>query len=204
MIYYTLLDPTDFISNPVNYLLYAAARYGTNGDFYPAPEMGCGGPGQEDEASMRRTWDPDLSDGFDSGYVSMSLDADLGDGIATWGVNGDLDGPVTYSFAPGDTVASVRITAGTQVPGTAEWSDLTITFYDQDVQQDSITIADGPSVDTTQSTGGVGEQILVVTPDSTLYDRVSVSGTFRMTHAPDVYPAPSDLFGQIYIIPQTT
>ena len=204
MIYYTLLNPTDFLTNPVNYVLFAAARYGTNGDFYPAPEIVVGGPSEEDLAWSRRTWDVDLLDGMDSQAVDVALDADLGAGTATWDVEGADDGPISFSLGGGDAVGSVRIVAAAQVPGTVEWSDLCITFYDEDTQsQDHVAIEDGPAVDTTTSQTGVAEQALVVTPDSTtVYERVSVSGTFRMTHGPDTYPAPSDLFGQILVMPQ--
>ena len=199
MIYVELLEQTDFLSNPVNYFLFALARFGANGEWYPAPEVVCGGAGEENFATSRVTWDEDLSDGLDSDYVAVALDADLGDGTASWDVEGADS--VDFDQAADAVVGSVRIVAATQVPGTATWSNLTITFYEDDVAQETVTVG-GPGVDTTESSTGIGEQVLVVTPDSATYDRVSVCGLFRMSAAPEVYPGESDIFGQILVTPQ--
>lgn len=204
MIYYTLLEPSGSMTDTTDYVLYALTRYGSNGDAYPAPEMIIGGPpASEDEAYSRVMWDADLADGFDSDLVAVSLDADLQAGTATWASDGEGAEPVNYSFLADDqTVGSVRIVAGAQVPGTVVWNNLTITFYDDGVAQETCSVSGGPSVDTRNSPSGIGEQVMVVTPDSTLYDRVAVAGTFRMSAGPDTYPAPSDLFGQIVIVPR--
>jgi hypothetical protein len=66
--------------------------------------------------------------------------------------------------------------AGVRAPGTADWKDLSVSFYKGGVLQESTPIGQGPSVDTTNASNGAAEQVVTVTPASADDDQVIVSG----------------------------
>jgi hypothetical protein len=197
---YALLGPTASISDPSGYSLFADYTAGSNGSFAWVPELHAGSS-SSDSVGTQATWDDDLEDGFDTGYVAVGFDANLSAGTAT--VTADTDSPATttYSGATGGSIGSVQIRAGAQLAGNVKWSQLSITFWQGTQQGEALTIGSGPQIDTTESSSGTGEQVLVVTPESGAYDHVTITGVLRMEAPVGSYPAYSDLFAQILIMP---
>ena len=203
MIHY-LFDPSGTLADLGCYWLFGEARFGGNGVSWMPPELVVG-TGPDDMSGGRITWDEDLSDGLNSGQVAIEFDVDLTSGDATLEAsNGGSSSPASFSGSSGGVaIGSIVIRAGTQVHAEVSWSNLTITCWNGDVASESVSISAGAQVDTTNSTTGVGEQMLVVEPKENYFDRVTVSGTLSFQASSAVCPSWTDLFGQIYIMPMT-
>lgn len=189
-----LFDPTWYITNPTGFDLFGDLLFGANGMAPWTYELAAGST-PTDSAGGGILWDGDLEDGFDSGEVDITFDADLSDGSVEMTAGG---ASVAYDGQSGGTIGSVVIRAGADVAGFAEFTRLTIKFWDDGVVFETATIG-GVSADTAESTTGVAEQQLVVTPASSSCERVTMAGVFRMSAAPEAMPDVSSLFGQILI-----
>jgi hypothetical protein len=201
--YYALLDPSGSLSDPSGYRLFADLLAGTNGSFAWAPELYVGST-SDDATSAQRMWDGNLDDGFDSDSVFVSFDASLASGSATLSTStADSSPDASYTGTTGGTIGSVLIRAGAQVPGDVDWSDISVTFWNGSQQGETINISAGPDANAADSSTGVAEQTLVVTPASSNYNHVTVSGALRMQAPTGVWPGGNDLFGQILIMPAT-
>jgi hypothetical protein len=194
-----LLDPTGYLTQASGWSYFADLLFGSNGSFPWASELYVG-PDSETAAYGSATWDPDLSDGFDSGQVGVSFDANLTAGTATLSTSNETSSPVTYTGVGTGTIGSVEIRAKVQTAGEVAWSDISIAFWHGDTMGETLSVGAG-AVANLDAPGSAEEQRLVVTPSDLSYDRVTVSGTLQMTAGPDIYPDWADLFGQILVMP---
>jgi hypothetical protein len=194
---HVLFDPTDFITDATGFQLFANLLFGSNGASEWIPELLCGSPTQY-PAYANTVWDENLDDGFDSGNVAVQYDANLATGTTTFSAG---SASAHYAGESGGTVGSVAVRAQAQGSGAVIWSDLTITFWDGSEVGESLTLATGATAETSDTATGVEEQMLVITPERSGYDHVTVSGTLRMQAGSDYVPESADLFGQILINP---
>ena len=194
-----LFDPTAYLTHPSGLDLFADLIFGTNGSFAWVPELALGND-PETAAYGSATWDADLSDGFDSGQVYVSFDANLSAGTAILVTSNEASSPMTQTGLGRGTIGSVEIRARVQTAATVVWSDLSISFWNGDVAAETVDLANGATADL-DAGGAVEEQRLVVTPENAGYDRVTVIGTLHMRAGPDVFPDMADLFGQILVTP---
>lgn len=194
------------ISNISGFNLYAEAIPGSNGD--PSGTQTYDVGTDPDTAGCgyniwdQSVYDGDFADGFDTGQAGFDLDANLGTGSDTLNVAGA--GDVAFSGPGTQNVGSVMIRAGARTAGVAAWTNLTVEFYQGGTMVDSLTVSQGPAVDTTSAaSSGTAEQIMTVTPASSTsaYTRVTVVGTIRMQTPAGTIPGPSDLLCQVFVMP---
>jgi hypothetical protein len=198
----TLVD--DEVSSVSGFAIYADARLGGNGDAWGTPEQVVG----QDEYNAeydRVTWDGDLEDGFDSGYVSDALivSSDIANDtvFADHQINSDS---TTFTSTSIGYIGKVQFRAFTQAAAVVEWRNISVRFYQGNDLVDSYALQNGPSVDTTTSENTSAEEILEITPQGTGIDRVEIWGMFRMTFdSPNLYPGPTDLGAQIFVFSAT-
>jgi hypothetical protein len=188
----------DYVSNVGTYAAYAEARYGANGDFYGDPELIAANG--SDYSTGRTCWDSMSSwdEGFDSDWTVSQLWVDSS-GDVTWDVNGSDDTETATTGLGYDHIQAVDIRSMTSVAGAVQWRNLTVTFYKAGVVTDQYTAGAGPSVDTSTASSPFAEQTLHVASSRTDNDMVVVSGQFRLSHVPGVYPSSSDLAAQIFV-----
>jgi hypothetical protein len=196
---YMLYDPTDFLTTLSGFRTFANLLFGANGTDEYMPELGTGTTSSYSSSSC--LWDGDLGDGFDSGSVAVTYDANFRGGDTTLAA-GDAT-PVSHNAGSGGRIGSVILTARASTQGEVDWCNITVTFYwDGASMGESVFVSDGPSANASNTATGQEEQILTVTPQASGYDRVVLSGTLRMQGEANVWPGPADLLGQILIMPE--
>lgn len=202
---YQMGNVSDSISDIEGYSLYAEAVPGSNGDTGGDPTYNLGAD-PSDRSSGFNIWDQsvydgDFNDGFDTNLSAFNFDGGLGTGSNTLSVKSAAT--ISYGSAGSQSVSSLMIRAGAVASGAVAWTSLTIRFYQGGTETDSLTLSQGPAVDTTDpSSSGIAEQILTVTPNasSTAYDRVTISASIRMQTPSGTLPGSDDLFCQVYVM----
>jgi hypothetical protein len=208
MAYSLLFDPSGTLSELCGYSLFGDARFGCNGSAFFAPEI-VAGDSQGGLAGTNVLWDADLSDGLDSDATAFVFDGNLATGSASMAVDAEgaspsaFDGGGTANRVGSDAIGSVLIRAGAQAPGSVTFEGLTLTFYKQGIEQEVVNLSGGPQATSADSSSGMEEQILQVTPGVSGCDRVVVTGSIRLQAAADSYLGWDDLFGQVLIMPAT-
>jgi len=185
------------ISTIIGYCIGAEAVVGSN-DATGVPEFWVG-DAAGDMVAGQKQWDSNLSDGFDTGLVSVELNLRPGGGTSgvTWTLNGS---PLVYTGSSYGTITRVRIRAGVSTTAISSWRSILIKFMKAGVQTDSFTLKSGPIADTSSDTPPTAkEQILTVTPGPSDIDQVIITGQFRLSDAATTLPNPYELMAQIYI-----
>ena len=186
---YAFFQPSDYITNPSGYSLFAEARFGGNGTFFLPPEL-AGGSSSEASAYELEVWDTDLSDGLDSGGVALQIDANMDGG--TVGLDASTAGSSVLSYDGDDnlgTIGSVLIRAGSTVAGSVTFSDVSVTFWKDGVQQDTVNVGGVAPTRPAHRRAALAEQIVSVTSAVSGCDRVTVSGVVRLQAGAGVIPA---------------
>jgi len=194
-IYMAAADSLSSLSTPS---IYAELRAGGDGDPYGAAEYDVGGAGCE-MTEGRTTWDDDLSDGFDSGNVTVGLQA-RADGEATVAVADSTSGDVSASGGSIGNVGQVVVRLGVQgAQMQVRWNNLTVNFYRNGVLRESLSLA-APAQVTGTDQAPVREELLTFVPSDTDDDEVVVTGAVRLTSSePDLQPDPNQIFSQILV-----
>jgi hypothetical protein len=195
--YVVTLDHVEAPSSPT---VAASAQYGDNGPANgPDPEYSLVTSSAESDG--RTTWNPDYQpDGsWDSGLipVGITIVPDGSNDVISWTVNGEA--ALTQTVPSIGSVSAVEIVAGTQINGSAEWSDVAVSFSNGTTTDDYSASGASPSVDTTTATNPDAEQELWVIPAGTGDTTVSITGDIRFTTPPDSYPNPDDLFADVFV-----
>jgi hypothetical protein len=177
------------------YSLYGSMSVGSNGDPNGDPTM-TAGDDQGEEVWGYQVWDSDTSDGFDTGNVPVDF---TGDTSGNESLTVGSSGPLTYAGDSFGSISSVQLQAGVQIPASASWSNVVVSFYNGSQLLETDCVASGPSVNTinTPSTPAA-EQVLTVIPTAQNATSVSVSGNMRMT-SPNGNPGSADMFCNIFI-----
>jgi hypothetical protein len=155
--------------------------------------------------SARSCWDTNLLDGFDSGWVDVELDINTagGTGGIVWFVDGKC---LTYDSPQFDDIQGVIFRAGVSAAeSTVSFRNLSGQFFrsDSDSQALQTASADDGSVSTVGTSDPDSEDIVVVAPDGSGFQKARIFAQVRM-ESPDL-PNPCDLFAQffIYATPRT-
>jgi len=195
---YYLDAPTPYMQDTGSYAIYADLCVGDNGSGNADPTYSLLNSAGDMNGDYY-TWDNNTSDGFDTGNVQVAFGASSSGGAS---LSTDSSPSTGLSSACFNTVGSVDIIAGVQIPGEAQWSNINIAFLRNGVTEETLSIGSGPHVDTRATPNSPNqEQILVATPSHTDCNQVKVSGTIRMNTNPGVIPGPSDIFCDVAIIP---
>lgn len=180
---------------------FAEARFGSNGGT-GTPEYDVGST-TSNAVSGRTVWDSDLSNGLNSGWINVSLDAEAGGGsnAVSWTVTGGTVVPLLFSGVTYGIIDNVQIVAAVQFPAQMLWRSVLVKFYKAGVLIESFSERVGPQVDTTGATPPVAkEQVLTVVPAQTDNDKVVITGQIELVCAAGIYPGPNDIFAQIYVV----
>jgi hypothetical protein len=200
MAYCIMLDPVDFLMEATGFRMMAKLLVGENGASPRMPEL-IAGTGWDDAAYGTVFWDRDITDGFDSDSVAVAYEANLSNGTAYLFAESEGGMEATYTGERGGTIESVVVTAAAKVPGSASWRHLTVSFWRGDEVGEIVEITEDFVANPDDSSTGVEEQALVITPERRDYDHLILSGVLRLKGGPDVTPCWDDLFAQIFINP---
>jgi hypothetical protein len=206
------LNTTGMTSSPVNTMVVSLntsvtdmgpqhvvgeTRVGGNGNLYSASEYDVGS-NSDDLTYGYTVWDSSgLSNGFDTGPVQMSLNAEAAGSILT--VGGAMDGPLSSGSGTGGAIHQVAIRVDALNPYMdAKLTGITLEFYDNGILTESESV---PNLEaqTTQDEPMM-ENLAVVTPSSNTDDQVIVSATMEFASpVPYQLPDVNDMFAQINV-----
>jgi hypothetical protein len=190
------------ISTITGYSLFGKAQVGDNSTgSWGDPELIVGN--QADSAAIHTCWDSTPAN-FDTGARPVQLTANPGGGAN--GVKLQLvDSPSvsqTFSQAQYGALGDVYFRAGVTVPGLVQWSSIGIQWYKNGQVVDSYLNRFGPKVDDRGAQGPLeGEEVLAVSTSVHDADKVVAWGRVEIAYQSGVYPAPDDLFGEIFVFP---
>jgi hypothetical protein len=177
------------------YAVYADIRCGSDGSTVGVPELAMGSS-PEDQTTAKSCWDTSLLDGFDSGWVDVELDINS-TGSIVWFVDGKC---LTYDSPQFDEIQGVIFRAGVSTSdGTVSFRNLSGQFFrsDSDSQALQTASSDDGSVSTVGTSDSDCEDIVVVAPDGSGFQKARIFAQVRM-QSPDL-PNPTDLFAQFFI-----
>ena len=183
---------------------FGAVRVGSNGASGGQPEVLCGGgdPSGADVATGRITWDSDLSDGFDSKWVSVQLTAGAGGtGGVKFSVTGADPNPVVYANARYGDITKVQVSSAVAKNGMKiSWQQIAARFYRNGNLVDTQILPDPcqPVADTTSGGAASASQVVGIEPDA-LADSVVVTALVRLQATGTRLPGPQDILGQILV-----
>jgi hypothetical protein len=168
---------------------------GDNGNVYGTPTVVVGAGG-EALASTYLTWDSNLDDGMDSGWVNAwFVDAagqvDMGSGNV-----GEA------SFQPSSELSIHQVVIRSVVESTymsMSWRDLTVNFFIGGEVVETVTVGDLTADTLAGNSNDPQEAIALVTGSAAGYDGVTVTGQVRLTVVEGTYAGPGDIFGQVLI-----
>jgi len=196
--------PCNFVQGVTNgFACFGTVQVGSNGAANGQPEVLCGGANTagSDVQTGRITWCDDLSNGFDSGWVSVCLTASAGggNGAVTFAVAGANPDPVVYSNATYGKISAVQVSSAVNAAGMKiSWKQIVAKFYYQGNLVDTEPLPDPcqPVADTT-SGGTSANQVVVINPAAQA-DSVVVTGLVRLQSNGNTLPNPQDIVGQIF------
>ena len=206
------LNTTGMTSSPVNPIVMSLntsvtdmgpqhvigeTRVGGNGNPYSAPEYDVGS-NSDDLTYGFTVWDSsDLSNGFDTGSVQMSLDAEAAGSTLT--VDGAAYGPLSSGSGTGGSINQVAIRVDSMDPDMdATLTGITVDFYSDGVLTESDPVPN-MEAQTTQEEPVV-ENLAIVKPSSDTNDQIIVSATMKFASpVPYQMPDVNDMFAQINV-----
>jgi hypothetical protein len=175
--------------------LYASIGVGSNGDLYGTPTDSIGDD-QGEENWDYTVWDSDPSDGFTTSNIPVIFTASTNGNESLEGIG---DG-ISYGGDAFSKINSVELQAGVTQCGEAKWTDVNVAFYNGTTLGESDSIEVGPDANTTNTPSSPqAQQILTVTPTSSNYTSVVVSGTLKLTAPGSGVPNPNGMFCNIFI-----
>ena len=190
------------ISDITGYSLFGKAQVGDNSTgTWGDPELIVGD--QAGSAAIHTCWDSTPAN-FDTGSRAIQLTANPGGGAngVTFSLVGSPSVSQTYTQAQYGALGDVYLRAGVTVPGLVQWSSVGIEWYKNGQVVDSYLNRFGPKVDDRGAQGPLeDEEILAVSTTVSDADKVVVWGRVQIKYDPGVYPAPDDLFGEIFVFP---
>jgi hypothetical protein len=195
------LYTSETISEITGYSVFGKAQVGDNlmGEF-GEPELILGSGGGS--VPIHTCWDSTPED-FDTGARPVKLTANPGGGSngVSWGLQGSAASQ-TYSGASYGALGQVQLRSGMTVPGFVQWSSISIQWYRNGALVDSFSRFAGPTVDMRGTTEPMErEQLLTVSTSVQNADKVVVWGKVEIEYEDGVYPAPDDLFAEVFVFP---
>jgi hypothetical protein len=189
-------------SDITGFCFFAEAKFGGNGGSGGPPEYVVG-RSNTDNVWSRKTWDPNVSDGVESGWVKVILTASAGgSGGVGWSVYGGTD-QLTYSGVSYQNISELRFRAGVRGAGRlASWRNVRVFCYesedtDRPVAEFLIEELVADRWDQTQP--GDAEAISPLTLGGIGYvAKVTVEAEVRFA-AKNPYPAANALFADVFI-----
>jgi hypothetical protein len=196
------------ISNITGYAARAKARVGSNGDLLGVAEVLVGDEPTSSPGTARVTWDGNLADGLDSGWVSITFTALAAGGANSlqFAVIGASPNPATFALASAITLRTVKVRAAVDAANRRfAFQNLVIKFFhaaaDTTAAQ-TVRVAPGswPVADTMGLTDPAdAEHVLTVSALRTDNQKVVVTADVRLISAETELPLPDGLFGDVFV-----
>jgi len=185
-------------SNIDGYAIVANLSVGSDGSPLGIPELSVG-TSPLDQSTGRVAWDPNLLDGFDSGWVHMELDVDArgGAGSVLFKVGNTT---VSYSSAAYSEIQGFILRAGVNTfAGSVSFRNVSAQFFRGSSAQGEMQmiLGDEDSASTMGTGAADDEGLEVVAPDGGGFRYAKIFADVRM-QSPFVV-APTALFGQVFI-----
>ena len=180
------------------YAIVADLRVGSNGHAPGVPELALG-TGPEDQVTGRLRWDPNLSDGFDSGWVRMELLVDGGTGLSSivFSVN---DVTLTYEGPHMDDILGFILRGGVSGADAAvSFQNVSAQFFvdDTDTTPVQTVYLDDSSATTIPGNETEAENIVMAAPEGSGFEKARLFADVRIQA--DYLPNPTDLFAQFFV-----
>ena len=190
---------TGDVSDVSGFALVAEARCGSNGNQnLPWPDFDLIDPGWNGDAGYI-TWDPNLDGGFNSGPDTVLFVADLAAGTASFSITDISNNTYTANYSGlSGTIQKVMLRSAVEATGHAEWSYCTVNFFSGGTCVESLYSGSPTMIDTNSTAYTAADQTLTVTPSSSSFTKVVVTGQVEF-YAPDTAPGPNDLFNQLFL-----
>jgi hypothetical protein len=193
------------ITDVSGFCISAKARVGSNGNVSGAAECLTGKA--TDVATGRKTWDSNLADGLDSGWVSVLLTLDAS-GVK-WEVNGASPTHIDYSASWGEILSVTLQAAVDGANRKGSLRNVKIEFF----TNSSDTVA-GEIFDLDAATAPVAntmglsnpidaEQIAGFGPDGSGYKKLRVTAQVRLESTGTNLPGSEAIFAAIYVFTNT-
>lgn len=189
------------------YCFAAGVRVGVNDLDGTDPGAVVGHDLTNDYNGSQMLWDPDLSDGFDTGWVSVQLVGKAGggnDGVTWTLIQPDqTQTTINYSGVTYGPIQKVQILASVSAQNMKiTWSAVAALFYRNGELIDTETLDDpcNPVADTTGPNGpSSASEVAELDPDGANIDTVVVTGLVRMQSPNTTLPAPDAITGTIFV-----
>jgi hypothetical protein len=187
------------------FCVLAKVKVGSNGNVLGAPECVTGI--STEVSNGRKTWDSNLADGLDSGWVPIALTLDAGG--AKWDVSGASPARIDYAASWGEIF---RVTLQAAVDGAGRkfsFRNVVIGFFTHSsdtVPDETIGLVspDVPVADTMGLNNPIdAEQITEVSPDGSGYKKVQVTADVRLQSTGTSLPGSEAVFGGIFVYTDT-
>jgi hypothetical protein len=168
------------------------------------PEAIVGQDWVSDRVVEQVNWDADLTNGFDSDWVSVTLDVTTKSATLTVG-NAPVS--ITYTGAEFDYIKKVQVSC-TAVGGDRSfaWDAVVAKFYRNGTMVDADPVPTDCPMDANNAggaPGAAGGQVYELTPTDADCDQVVVNALARMKAVGSTPPQPDDIRGQIYVFTTT-
>ncbi len=187
------------------FIAVAEIQYGSNGAQSANPEVHLGSA--TDANSLLQVWDDGDSDGFDSGWVQVSLHLKAGGGTNGVTLSIGNSSPTQLVFSGASYTGLNDIVFRAEVDGIgmfAAWSNLNVHYFYESECVEELVLGSGnwPLVNTTTQTSGFGTYSeILIGASGTPNDEVIVTGSFRLAANYGVYPSADSLKAQIFVMP---
>jgi hypothetical protein len=186
------------------YSVYADLKIGSNGNDEGVSEL-TAADASGAAAYGHTTWDEDVSDGVDSGWVQVQLVA--GPSGVTWTVGNRP--PVQVADSVGGEVLSLKVRAAVSGANRqSSWRDLVASFYDsadadlsQPQEQMMLARSRTPVASTMDAADPTAEadQVTDIIPEGSGYSKMMLTASVRIESLSGIIPSPDSMFGQVYL-----
>jgi hypothetical protein len=194
------------LTTVTGYEVAATLRVGSDGDAQGDAELTVGTGA--DGASGRKTWDANLDDGLDSGWVAVTFTvlAAGGTNAAALVVAGGSPSPVAYSGLSAIALARLELWTGVDGAGRrASFRSIVAKFFLQAnatnfTEKYTIAAAQAPVADTTgQSDPADAEDSVAVVPSRSDFQKLVVTAEVRLQDAAAGLPSQDAMYGKIFV-----
>ncbi len=181
------------------YCLGAELRFGDNGSEDPGAVSGMLVKNASGEVDGQiASWDDNLNDGLDTGWVPVHFDARVAGLDYTMLSLGEF-GTVSPLVDSCTNIGAVEIRAGVLDVGlSSEWRDVFVRFY-RDNQLLGSQLVGGVGVDLMDAQWGEMTESVWVVPPAPDCDRIVITGSIRFRAVEGYVPGQYDLFADILI-----
>ena len=182
-------------------VVLADVRVGNNSVEATEDEYRVGLEGTGEPVVGQRTWDANLADGLNSGWVNVKLTAEGGaNSEVEWEVNGGASGALSFEGASFQHVEGIRITAGVaETNCRMSWQNVVARYYLNGVLMQMVELGAGelPVASTMGSGMPPVSKSSEISPDGANNTKVVITGQVKLESTSTQLPGADAIVGSI-------